>query len=224
MSRPVPDRLVNKYHRAVYAIDLLGQQGAAHRWALRQSWSMLCLAMAQDSNGPEHEADLDRMLGEFERSVDVIIRDHEKDRNRAEWEKMRDFLVGSLRRVRRATTLDDTDHLHFFTGREIFDAQMQHPRFQCGYRLWQGIRTELKEALSLTLHMQPVHPAVAEIHAAIRRIVTALESASVAGLNHYDPTHSALHLSEEQQGRILWEAVRTEIGKTVLLAEARVAA
>jgi hypothetical protein len=76
----------------------------------------------------------------------------------------------------------------------------------------------------MTLHKQPVHPAVAEIHAAIRRIVTALESASIAGLNYYDPAQSALHLTSDQQGRILWEAVRTEIGKTVLLAEARVAA
>lgn len=224
MSRPIPDRLVDKYHRAVYAIDTLGVPAAAHRWALRTSWGQLCMCCAQEGTNPAQEVELDRMLGEMERSCDVILREHEKDRHRADWEKQRDFLVGTMRRVRRATTLDDTDHLHFFTGREIFDANMNHPRFQCGYRLWQGIRTELKEALSLTLHKQPVHPAVAELHAAIRRIVTALESASVAGLNHYDPDKSALHLSAEQQGRILWEAVREEIGRTVLMAEARVAA
>jgi hypothetical protein len=224
MSRPIADRLVEKYHRAVYALDPLGQAAAVHRWALRMSWSQLCMALAQESNGPEHEAALDRMLAEMERSADVILRDHEKDRNRATWEKQRDFLVGSLRRVRKATTLDDTGHLHFFTGQEIFDVTMTHPRFQCGYRLWQGIRTELKEALSLTLHIQPVHPLVGELHAAIRRIVTALESASVEGLNHYDPMKSPLHLSTEQQGRMLWEAVREEIGKTVVMAEARVAA
>lgn len=224
MSRPIPERLIDKYHRAVYAIDTLGAPAAVHRWALRTSWGQLCLATSQPGDAPEHEAGLDRMLGEMERSCDIIIREHEKDRQRADWEKQRDFLVGTMRRVRRATSLDDVDHLHFFTGREIFDANMTHPRFQCGYRLWQGIRTELKEALSLTLHQQPVHPAVAELHAAIRRIVAALETASVEGLNHYDPTKSALHLSHEQQGRILWEAVRDEIGRTVLMAEARVAA
>lgn len=224
MSRPIPDRLVDKYHRAVYALDPLGTAASAHRWALRISWSQLCMACAQNDIGPQGEAELDRMLGTIEHSIDTILREHERDRNRPDWEKQRDFLCGALRRVRRATTVDDVDHLHFFTGREIFDANLQHPRFQAGYKLWQGIRTEMKEALSLTLHKQPVHPAVQELHTAIRRIVTALESASVDGLNHYDPLKSPLHLSQEQQGRILWEAVREEIGKTVLMAEARVAA
>ena len=131
-----------------------------------------------------------------------------------------------MRRVRRATTLDDPSHLHYYDAvKEIFDVDMKHEVFQCGYRLWQSIRTEIKEALSLTLvNSRPLHPEVEELHAAMRRVVTALETADVSGLLYYNPNKSALHLSKEEEGRILWEAVREEIGRTVVMSDARVAA
>jgi hypothetical protein len=227
VSREIPDRLVQKYHHAVYAIDLLGTDAKQKRDALRSSWAYLQLQCATNTDGPQkasHEMFLDKLIAASTEAIDAFLAKHEKDKYRPDWQKQRDFLVGTMKRVRRATTLDDTDHLHFYGGAEIFDAKMDHARFQVGYTLWQGIRTEMKTALSLTLYSQPVHPAVAELHAAIRRIITALESADVSKLNCYDPSKSALHLSEEQQGRMLWEAVREEIGKTVVMAEARVAA
>lgn len=223
MSRPIPARLERKFYLAIYAVDTLGPSAMA-RWSLRRSWQQLQLACAQHSDDPQHGAQLEHMISSMGESIDAFLSKHEKDRNRQDWEKQRDFLVGTMRRVRRATTLDDTEHLHFYSGAEIFDAKMQHAKFQVGYRLWQGIRTEMKEALSLTLFIQPPHPVVQELHAAIRRIVTALEQADVSGLSYYDPNKSPLHLSPEQQGRMLWEAVREEIGKTVVMAESRVAA
>ncbi len=226
MSRPVPERLVEKYHRAIWAIDLLGANAASDRWDLRNAWGQLHMAcgMKNEDGDPRHEAEVDRLLENMSELVDRTLI-NEKDRNRADWEKQRDFLLGSLRRVRRATTLNEVDHLHFFSGREIFDANLRHPEFQIGYRLWQGIRTELKEALSLTLYGdKPPHNTVRELHEAIRRIVYAMEYADVSKLNHYSAQKSPLHLSKEQEGRVLWDAVRTEIGKTVVMSESRMAA
>jgi hypothetical protein len=226
MSRPVPERLVEKYHRAIWAIDLMGPNAKGERWELRQMWSRLQLAcaMRNDDNDAKHEAEVDRMLDAMNAEVDRVLVS-EKDRNRLDWQKQRDFLLGSLRRVRRATTLNDTQHLHFFSGAEIFDVDMRHQEFQIGYKLWQGVRTELKEAMSLTLYStKPLHPAVRELHEAIRRIVYALEYADVTKLSHYNVNKSPLHLSKEQEGRVLFEAVREEIGRTIVLSESKAAA
>lgn len=227
MSRPVPEKLVEKYHTAIYALDLLGPQAFGDRQYMRAAWQALLvlLAMKNESNDAQHEAECDRLTANMNDLCDQALR-HEKDRNRTLWQKQRDFLLGTMRRIRRATTLDDPSHLHYFDAvREIFDADLRHEKFQVGYRLWQAIRTEIKDAISLTLiGSGPVHPTVQELHAALRRVVTALEFADVSGLSHYDPNKSPLHLSAEEEGRMLWEAVRHEIGKTVVMAEARVSA
>lgn len=227
MSRPVPTTLVERYHCAIYAIDMLGPQAFGDRAYLRAAWQamqVLC-AMKNEDGDPLHEAECDRIITNMSDLCDRALA-NEKDHNRTLWEKQRDFLVGTMRRVRRATTLDDPSHLHYFDAvKEIFDAEMKHEIFQVGYRLWQAIRTEIKEAISLTLFGdKPPHPSVLELQAALRRVVTALEFADVSGLSHYAVNKSPLHLSPQEEGRVLWEAVRTEIGKTVVMAEARLSA
>lgn len=227
MSRPIPDKLVERYHTAIYAIDTLGPKANGDRAYMRAAWQALqvACAMKNEDGDAAHEAELDRLIANMNDLCAQAIR-HETDSNRTFWQKQRDFLIGTMRRVRRATTLDDPSHLHYYDAvREIFDADMKHEKFQVGYRLWQALRTEIKDAISLTLvGNAPPHPSVLELHAALRRVITALELADITGLSHYAVEESPLHLSPEQEGRVLWEAVRTEIGKTVVMAEARASA
>ncbi len=227
MSRPIPDKLIERYHCAIYAIDTLGPKANGDRAYIRAAWQamqVLC-AMKNEDGDPKHEAECDRIIANMGDLCAQALR-HERDSNRPLWQKQRDFLIGTMRRVRRATTLDDPSHLHYYDAvKEIFDADMKHEKFQVGYRMWQAIRAEIKDAISLTLFgSQTPHAAVQELHAALRRVVTALEFADVSGLSHYEVNKSPLHLSAEEEGRVLWEAVRTEIGRTVVLAEARVSA
>ena len=226
LSRPIPQALVDKYHRAIFAIDLLGTGATGDRHFLRQQWQSMQLACAMatpDTGAADHEKQVDKVVAHVAELIDRAL-SYEKDRNRALWEKQRDFIVGSLRRVRRAARMADTGQLHFFNDMEVFNVNMHHPVFQVAYSLWQGLRVELREAMSLAMLRDPEHPAVMELITAIRRILYAMESADVSKLDHYTAKESPLHLSEEQQGAILWEAVREEIAGVVALAEKRVAA
>lgn len=223
--RPVPEKLVERYHCAIYAIDTLGPKANGDRAYIRAAWqAMLVLfAMKNEDGNVQHEAECDRIMANMNDLCAQALR-HERDSNRTLWQKQRDFLIGTMRRVRRATTLDDPSHLHYYDAvKEIFDADLKHEKFQVGYRLWQSIRTEIKDAITLTLIGDaPPHPAVQELHTALRRVIAALEFADVSGLETYDITKT--DTSKEQEGRVLWEAVRTEIGRTVVMAEARVSA
>ncbi len=220
--RHIPKQLVEKFYRAIYAIDMLGPGACGDRHYLRQAWQNLhvaCNMRVNEEDFAAHEIEVDRMMRNMVELVERAL-GFEKDRERLMWQKQKDFLVGSLRRVRRATTLNDTDHLHFF-NRPPFAVDMQHPEFQVGYELWLGIRTELAEALNLGRMNDQEHPIVAWILSGISRVVWAMEHADVSKLDHYDPNTSPLHISKEEQSRLLWEAVRNEIGALVVGAEGK---
>ncbi len=219
-ARPIPDATIEKYHRAIWALDTMGPVAAPDRWALREIWTH-ATQVAANADGPDGgaiAADLIRTLNE---QCERVLRECEKDPNRVLWEKQRDFLAGSLRRVRRACALQDVEHLHFYKKQaEVFNVDLKHPKFQVGYYLWQGIREELKAAVSYAIFSdKPLHPKVQRVVDSCRKIIRALEYADLEGFDFFDPRKSALDLSQEQQGELLWEAVRTEIARVTAAAE-----
>lgn len=221
-TRPIPDALIEKYYRAIWALDTLGPPASEDRWNLRAMWRDATLSVAQAS-GPDGGAiaeDIVRILNE---QCERILREVEKDPNRAEWEKQRDFLVGSLRRIKRATALNDVDHLHFYKKNDqTFSVDLHHPVFQVGYWLWQGCVEELKAAVTFTVFRErPPHLRVDHLLTAIRRIIRGLEHYDMSGFPNYQK--SSLHLSKEQEGRVLWEALREEIARVIAQGEARAA-
>lgn len=224
--RKIPDRMVEKYHRAIFAIDMLGPGACGDRHYLRMAWQnvhVACNMRVNEEDFAAHDAEVERMITTMADLLDRAL-GYEKDKQRPLWQKQRDFLVGSLKRVRRATTLNDTEHLHFYRDMEPFGVDLHHPEFQISYKLWQGVRVELGEALNLSMMHPQEHPIVAWIHAAIRRVLWAMEHADVSKLDHYNPNNSPLHISKEDQARMLWEAVRSEIGATAVGAESKMVA
>jgi hypothetical protein len=211
--RPIPDQIVEKYHRAMWALDVLGPGAKDDRDAMREMWQN-ATSVAANASGPDGAAIAADIIKVLNEQCEKILRQCEKDPHRPEWEKQRDFLVGSLRRVRRACVLNDTDHLHFYRkSNEVFNVDLQHPQFQVGYFLWQGIREELKAAVTFTVFRdRPLHLRVDYLVTQIRAIIRALEHNDLQG---FDYTKSALHLSKEQEGRIMWEAVRAQIAKVI---------
>ena len=219
--RPIPEAIIEKYHRAIWAIDTLGPVAKDDRWKLRETWR-LATHVAANASGPEGGAIAEDLIQMLNAHCEKIIRECEKDGNRAIWEKQRDFLCGSLRRVRRAMQLNDIEHLHFYEkAAEIFNVETNHPTFQIGYHLWQGVREELKAAVTYTLYdNKPLHPKVEYLIAQTRAIIKALDTSDVTPLGTYDPTKSPLHLSPEQEGRILWDGVREHSSKVIAMGEA----
>lgn len=221
MNREVSTSLVEKYHRAVWALDHLGLPAKPARQILTQNYLALMLHYGQSGEGPDAEKALDDATGQVAAMCEQALR-KEQDSNRLEWQKQRDFLVNAMRRVHYAMRANDIGMLHFFSpNNEIFSADV-HPVHKVGYKLWQGVRTELKEAIShAMLRPRELHPAVLYVVEAMRRIIRALEFADVTGFAYYSPDASPLHLSAEQQGRQLWEGVTEEIGETVKVSDAQ---
>lgn len=224
-AREIPQATVEKYHRAMWAIDVLGPTAVGDRWALREMWQN-ATHVAANADGVDGAAIAQDLIGVLNEQCERVIRQCEKDVNRAMWEKQRDFLVGSLRRVRRAAALGDTDHLHFYKkGNEVFNVDLKHEVFQIGYQLWQGLREEMKAAITLALYSErPNHVMVEYLLTSMRKIIRAMEYADLSGFEHFDPRDSKLHFSQEQQGQMLWEAVREEIARVIARTEARDAA
>ncbi len=224
-QRPIPDAIVEKYHRAIWAIDTLGVPADADRWALREMWRNATF-VAANASGPEGGLIADDIIKTLNELCERILREAEKDPNRPEWEKQRDFIVGSLRRVRRACMMNDVGHLHFYKKNDqMFSIETHHPVFQVGYHLWQGIVEEMKGAVTFTVFRdRPLHLRVENLLARVRGIISAVQHQDFSGFKHYDPRKSRLALSPEQEGRLLWEAVREEIASVIALSEASEAA
>lgn len=214
--RPIPEVVVEKYHRSMWALDVLGPAAKGDRDVLREMWQN-ATHVAANAAGVEGAAIAEDIIKHLNEQCERILQQCEKDPQRAEWEKQRDFLVGSLRRVRRACMLNDTDHLHFYRREaEVFNVDLQHPQFQVGYFLWQGIREELKSAVTFTIFRdRPLHLRVEYLVTQIRAIIRALEYADLEGFDAFNPQNSKLHFSKEQQGHLLWEAVREQIAKVI---------
>ncbi len=221
--RPIPDVIVEKYHRAIWALDVLGPAAGADRFAITDLWRN-ATHVAANASGIEGGAIAEDIIKTLNEQCERVIQAAEKDRERPMHEKQRDFLVGSLRRVRRAAMLNDIDHLHFYKKTDqLFSVDLKHPQFQIGYDLWQGLVTELKAAVTFSLYSsRKLHPRVDYLVTECRKLIKALEGADVSELNMYDPGNSPLHLSPEQEGRMLWEAVREHAAKVIAMSEGSV--
>jgi hypothetical protein len=212
--RPMPDAVVEKYHRAIWALDMLGPMGSNDRRGLDELWRN-ATHVAEHASGPDGGAIAADIISTLNDQCERVIRECEKDPERPMWEKQRDFLVGSLRRVRRAAMLNDIEHLHYYKKQDqVFSIDMKHPDFQVGYDLWQGLVVELKEAVTRSLYNnKPNHLRVEYLLTECRKLIWALEAGDVSKLNHYE--RSPLHLSKEEEGRILWEGVREHAAKVI---------
>jgi hypothetical protein len=219
-ARPIPDATVEKYHRALWALDVLGPPAEMDRRAICEMWRNAS-HVASNASGPDGGAIAADIIGLLNQQCEQVIREVEKDRERPLWQKQKDFLIGSLRRIRRAAALNDVEHLHFYKKQDqVFSVDMQHPDFQIGYDLWHGLVTELKTAITHALYDdKPLHPRCEYVVGQMRKLIWALEAADVSQLDHYDPNSSPLHLSKEQQGRMLWEAVREHAAKVIQTSE-----
>lgn len=217
--RPVPDTVVEKYYRAIWALDTLGPVASGDRRALDELWRNAS-HVAENASGPDGSAIAADIISTLNEQCERVIREVEKDRERQTWEKQRDFLVGSLRRIRRAAMLNDIEHLHYYKKNDqIFGVDTRHPDFQIGYDLWQGLVVELKEAVTRSLYNdKPPHPRVEYLLTECRKLIWALEAGDVSQLDGY--VKSPLHLSKEEHGRVLWEAVREHAAKVIAMAEA----
>lgn len=217
--RPMPEAVIEKYHRAIWALDVLGPVASSDRRGLDELWRNAS-HVAEHASGPDGGAIAADIIRELNDQCERILREIEKDPERQMWEKQRDFLIGSLRRVRRAAMLNDVDHLHYYKKQDmIFSVDMKHPNFQIGYDLWQGLVTELKEAVTRSLYNnRPPHPRVEYLLTECRKLIWALEAGDVSRLTHYEK--SALHLSKEEEGRVLWEGIREHAAKVIAQAGA----
>jgi hypothetical protein len=218
--RPLPESVVELYHRAVWAIDLLGPAGDADRFALWQIWRDAS-HVAANASGAEGGMIAEDIIRTLKDESEKVLRAIEKDGQREIWEKQRDFLVGTLRRVRRTMQLNDVTHLHYYKKHDaVFSVDLHHPDFQVGYDLWQGVVTELKAAITFVIYSpKPLHLKVEYIVGQMRKLIMALESADLSGLMY---EKSPLHLSKEEEGRMLWEAVREHAAKVIAQSEARI--
>jgi len=218
--RPLPESVVELYHRAMWAIDLLGPAGEADRFALITIWRDAS-HVAANASGADGAMIADDIIRTLKDESERVIRAIEKDTQREIWEKQRDFLVGSLRRVRRTMQLNDVTHLHYYKKHDqAFSVDLHHPQFQVGYDLWQGCVVELKAAISLVIYSKkPLHMKVEYLVAQCRALIHALEGADLSGLMY---EKSPLHLSVEEEGRRLWEGVREHAAKVIAQSEARV--
>jgi len=218
--RPIPDATIEKYHRALWALDVLGPMADMDRVALDELWRN-ATHVATNASGTDGGAIAADIIGVLNEQCERVIREAEKDRERQLWQKQRDFLVGTLRRIRRAAMLNDIEHLHYYKKHDMmFTVDTKHPQFQVGYDLWQGLCTELKMGVTYALYSdKPNHPRVEYLLTEFRNLIWALEAGDVSKLGGYDPEKSPLRLSKEQEGRMLWEAVREHAAKVIAQAE-----
>jgi hypothetical protein len=219
--RPVPMATVEKYHCAMWALDVLGPTPGAgtERSLLDTLWKNATLA-AENASGPDGGKIATDIIATLNSECERVLQQCEKDRERQVWEKQRDFLVGSLKRVRRAAALNDIEHLHYYKKQDtIFSVDMRHPNFQIGYDVWQGLVTELKESVTRALYSdKPPHARVEYLLGECRKLIWALEAGDVSKLEGY--VKSPLHLSKEEEGRVLWEGFREHAAKVLRTAGA----
>src|ERR1044071_6481254 len=90
--RPIPDAVVEKYHRAIWALDVLGPAAAMDRFALTTLWrdATHVAANASGVDGGTIAEDIIRTLND---QCEHVIQATEKDRERPMHEKQRDFIV-----------------------------------------------------------------------------------------------------------------------------------
>ncbi len=220
-ARPIPELVVEKYHRAIWALDTLGPLGLVDRAALTEMWRYASF-VAANADGPDGGRIAHDIITTLSEQCEKVLGAVEKDTQRPEWQKQRDFLVGSMRRVRRACAMQDIEHLHFYKkDAEMFNVDLQgHPRMQIGYHLWQGIVREMKDAITYVVFRdRPLSKQVEATVQAMRKIIRALEYADLEGFS-FDPKQHAIHLSKEQEGEMMWVAIREEISRVVGVAEA----
>ncbi len=219
--RQIPAATIEKYHCAMWALDTLGPtpQAAVERGLLDQLWRYATYS-AENAAGPDGGMIATDIIQTLNNECERILQACEKDRERQMWEKQRDFLVGSIKRVRRAAALNDIQHLHYYKKQDtIFSVDMKHPDFQIAYDLWQGLVTELKEAVTRSLYNnKPPHARVEYLLKECRKLIQALEAGDVSMLEGYEK--SALHLSKEEEGRVLWEGFREHAAKVLKTAGA----
>jgi hypothetical protein len=95
--------------------------------------------------------------------------------------------------------------LHYYSpSNEDFHADLG-----IGYILWQAMRAELKQGITLANLSDDSHHELRQLGDAIRNVIAALEHGDHTRLPRYEK--SALDLSEEQHRQRLWEGVVTEL-------------
>lgn len=226
------ERTRDKYHRAIWAADVLeGQSAANTRWDLVRHWDRFVLACHADVDGSPSEAvqnlvnDLHNTREKLEHMCGASITKAEKYKGRKDFEKQRDFIVGSCRRVLHALKAVDTRGLHFYREEhELFTVNEQSlpdPVFGIGYYLWLGVRKELKMTLTLALYRNKDYerPMLRKLTQCIQGLLHAMEYGDPSKLEFYKPHKSPLHLSNEQDNKQLWEGVIYDLTKICELFE-----
>jgi hypothetical protein len=228
-----------QYYRAIWALDSAGFTQRVNQHWLMKRWDHCARISAMHGNDPDlFGGEIQGLIDESERCIKVC----EKDHDRPEWEKQRDYLIGVVKRCivaantqqppeaprsflqrmfayfKKDTQLtggmsnqelsfmtDLAGKLHYYMPfKEDFNADLG-----VGYFLWQGLRAELKQGITLANIAETAHPDVVVTANRMRDVIRALEHGETDGLEHYEK--SKLNLSEEQHRKRLWEGVVTEL-------------
>ncbi len=225
------------YHRAIWALDAKHEQRATQYWLMLQRRGVARMEAVEGIDPTMLAAEIDSFVDNCQRAVGG----HESDRQRPDWEKQRDYLLGITTRCLRAAKVrlpssapvgwkerffnlfrksalasplspqeaafltEVCAVLHYYspTGEDF------HADLGIGYFLWQGLRAELKQGITLANISDDTHPVVIALGNDLKNIIAALEHGDHTRLPRYEK--SAMALSDEQHRQLLWEGVVTEL-------------
>jgi hypothetical protein len=241
------------FHRAIWALDSAGWERRADQGWLKLRWGHCArLANLQGGDPAFYSGEVARLIEVSEQCIKACEKDHHRSRWEMQrdfllgvvrrclfaantkvpprvprnflqklWDKFRAGRPDGMTPEEVSFLADLCAKLHFFSPA----AEDFHTDLGVAYYLWQGLRAELKEGITLANLSGPGdNPTVTDIADRIRGVIRALEHGDTDALPRYD--RSELHLSEEQHRQKLWEAVVVELswilrdfeGKARLLA------
>ncbi len=226
-----------QYHRAIWALDSAGWSRRADQYWLMQRWQHCAkLANWQGSDPEFYSSEVDRLIEVADECIRACEHDHDRPQWQKQrdyllgvvkrclfaantrvpphvprsflqrlWEVFKNARPDGLSAAEASFLADLAAKLHYYSpSQEDFHADLG-----VGYYLWQGLRAELKQAITLANLSGDDHADVRDIADRIRTVIRALEHGDTEQLGHYD--RSALHLSDEQHRAKLWEGVVTEL-------------
>ncbi len=226
------------YYRAMWALDSAGFNRRADAIWLKMRWGhCMRLANLQGCDPGFYSSEVLRLIEVADQCIRVCEKDHQRTRWEMQRDFLlgvvkrclfaantkvpprvpQSFMAQIFARFRASRPdgltpqevsfmADLAAKLHWYHP----EAEDFHADLGVGYFLWAGLRSELKEGITLAdLSGDEDHRDVRDIADRMRNVIRALEHGETDGLEHYDK--SRLHLSEEQHRAKLWEGVCVEL-------------
>lgn len=234
-----------KYYRAIWALDSIGLDGKINQHSLRLRWQHLALLSSVpdidqgllssevrnlvsvseaaiskfEKCDSRSKAQRDYLLGVVYRCLKANRLKQPKVAPPGTMEKFfrlfrKSALATELTREEIAYLNELCSILHYYSP----STENFHADLGIGYYLWQGIRTELKEGITLAYLDGNESKKVSDVAESIRSIIAALEHNEPERLRHYQK--SQLHLSDMEYGKLLSEAIIKEM-QTILTEAGR---